>query len=79
MTQPNGDHDRLFNHIHGAGLRAVYDLADLDGSRFMIAPGQSGNPLSRNYRDLIAPWASGETLTLGPVNGQNHSRLVLEP
>jgi penicillin amidase len=38
-----GPLDRLFEHIVGAGYRAVYDLGDLDASRFMIATGQSGN------------------------------------
>src|SRR5437868_10002527 len=33
-------------HVEGAGLRAIYDLADLDRSVFMLAPGQSGNVLS---------------------------------
>ncbi|MGB8276310.1 MAG: penicillin acylase family protein, partial [Alphaproteobacteria bacterium] len=40
-----------FVHRHGAGLRAVYDLADLDGSLFALAPGQSGNILSAHYQD----------------------------
>ena len=45
--------------VHGPGLRAVYDLSDLDRSLFVIATGQSGNPLSRNYRDLTPLWAEG--------------------
>ncbi len=53
-----------FEHIHGAGLRAVYDLGDLGNSRFMIATGQSGHPLSRHYRDLTQTWADGGTMTL---------------
>ena len=35
-----------FRSVHGAAFRAVYDLADLDRSLFVVAPGQSGNPLS---------------------------------
>ena len=79
MSLPEAEGDRLFEHIHGAGLRAVYDLADLDRSRFMIAPGQSGNPLSRNYRDLIEPWIAGKSFTLGPVTGDSSTRLLLQP
>ncbi len=53
-----------FQSIHGPGLRAVYDLGDLSKSRFIIATGQSGNPLSPHYRDQLAPWRDGVTLKL---------------
>ncbi|MBV8576791.1 MAG: penicillin acylase family protein, partial [Acetobacteraceae bacterium] len=36
-----------FESVHGPAYRGVYDLADLDQSRFMTVPGQSGNPLRR--------------------------------
>ncbi len=52
--------------VHGPGYRGVYDLADLDRSRFIAAPGQSGNPLSRHARDLLRRWRDGGTVTLGP-------------
>lgn len=61
---PRGSALDAFPMVHGAGLRAVYDLADLDASRFMIAPGQSGYPLSRHWGDLAAPWADGALLRL---------------
>ncbi len=41
---------------HAAGFRAVYDLADLGASRFIIASGQSGNPLSPHYDDFAERW-----------------------
>ena len=34
----------------------MYDLADLDASRFVIASGQSGNPLSPHYDDFAERW-----------------------
>jgi penicillin amidase len=43
-----------------ANTRVVIDLADLDRSRFVLAGGQSGNPLSPHYRDLFALWQRGE-------------------
>ena len=46
-------------------MRAVYDLSNLDASLFMIAPGQSGNPLSPHWGDLAQAWADGRTITLG--------------
>lgn len=58
------DAERPFVHNHGAGYRAVYDLADLDASLFMVAPGQSGHPLSPHWADLAPIWASGRHLRL---------------
>lgn len=53
-----------FPNIQGGGLRAVYDLANLGASRFIIATGQSGNPLSEHWSDLFNPWRLGNTVTL---------------
>ncbi len=49
-----GKSEQPFAHTDGGAFRAVYDLADLGNSRFMIATGQSGNFLSRHYSDLLA-------------------------
>ncbi|MFA5121463.1 penicillin acylase family protein [Zavarzinia sp.] len=43
--------------VHGAGYRAIYDLADLDRSRFVISTGESGNPYSPHWDDLAPLWA----------------------
>jgi penicillin amidase len=62
---------------HASTLRMIVDLSDIEASRFMIAPGQSGNPLSPHYRDLMRPWrdlgyvtferaAAGANLVLAP-------------
>jgi penicillin amidase len=48
-----------WSDVHGAGLRAIYDLSDLERSRFMIEIGQSGNPLSPHYDDYMKAWALG--------------------
>jgi penicillin amidase len=63
--------------VHGAGLRAIYDLGDLERSVFMIAPGQSGNMLSRHYDDLLPLWHSFEWLRL--PRETRGERLELEP
>lgn len=47
-----------FLHIHGAGFRAVHDLGGAP-SRYALAIGQSGNPLSRHYDDLMQSWRDG--------------------
>jgi len=45
-----------FAHIHGASLRAIYDLSDLDRSLYMHSSGQSGNRLSPLYGSFIERW-----------------------
>ncbi len=59
-------------HLDGAGYRAVYDLADLDNSRFMIATGQSGNLFSPNYDDFLERWRDGKYIRI--VGGQKFLR-----
>ena len=73
------DQGRLFEHVHGAGLRAVYDLADLDDSRFSMAPGVSGHPLSPYHHSLAEAWRDGTyTKLVGPGPSPAH-RLRLLP
>jgi len=55
-----------FPNSEGAGFRGVYDLADLGASRFMIASGQSGNPLSEHWRDLFERWLAGASIAMDP-------------
>ncbi|QQP87866.1 penicillin acylase family protein [Skermanella sp. TT6] len=72
-----------FAHIHGAGYRAVYDMSDPQNSRYMIATGQSGNPLSPHYGDLVERWRDGEHFTIGgsldAVAADGLGRLTLVP
>ena len=53
-----------FDIVHAASLRAVYDLADLNNSRYIHGPGQSGHPLSPHYRDLAELWSRGEYIEI---------------
>lgn len=73
-----GPAETLFTDVHGPGYRAVYDLADLDNSRFMISTGQSGNPLSPLYGSLAERWRDGAFIALdgAPEEAQ---RLLLTP
>ena len=64
-TLDRGAPNARMESVHGASYRGVYDLADLDRSLFMLAPGQSGNPLRGHARDLLRRWRDGATLTLG--------------
>jgi len=68
-----------FRHRHGAGLRAVFDLADPDASLFVIATGQSGNPLSSHYGDQAPLWQQGESVTLPGTPVDDGETLTLTP
>jgi penicillin amidase len=59
-----------FAHVHGAGFRGVYDLGDLDHSRFIIATGQSGNILSPHYRNLMWLWRDNGFLVLAKTQAE---------
>ena len=54
---PNGD-ATPFASRHAASMRAVYDLADLENSRFIYQTGQSGLVFSSRYRDMKDSWAA---------------------
>ena len=65
------------------GYRQIIDLGDLSRSVSIIAPGQSGQPGSRHYDDLIEPWLEGEyhpmLWTRDQVDAEAESTLLLEP
>lgn len=42
-----------------ASLRMVVDVGDWDDNRFVLPGGQSGNPLSPHYADLLPLWRTG--------------------
>jgi penicillin amidase len=56
--------DAVFTDIHGASMRAVFDLADLDASRFVWAPGQSGHVFSPYYDDMLTRWRDNDMVTI---------------
>jgi penicillin amidase len=56
--------DLPFARTHAGGFRGLYDLANPDKSRFMIATGESGHIFSRHYGDLTPHWNDVESFTL---------------
>ncbi|MQX35724.1 penicillin acylase family protein [Roseospira navarrensis] len=66
-----------FAHGHGAGLRAVMDLAPPARGRFVIATGQSGNPMSPHYDDQFPAWRDGTLLPIGL--GPDRGTMTLTP
>ena len=56
--------DLPFARTHGGGFRGLYDLADPDKSRFMIATGELGHIFSRHYGDFTPLWNDVKSITL---------------
>ncbi|MDA8453363.1 penicillin acylase family protein [Acidovorax sp. GBBC 3334] len=67
-----------FVNRHAASLRAIYDLADLEASRFIYQTGQSGLVFSPRYRDMRDEWAGGgyRPLQLRPARWAHALTLV---
>jgi penicillin amidase len=65
--------------VHGPSFRGVYDLADLDRSQFVAAPGQSGNPFAEQARDMLRRWRDGRTVSLASVPATVAAILQLTP
>ncbi len=80
-TIDNTGFDRV--QTRGASFRAVFDVGDWDRSRMINVPGQSGQPGSRHYADLLPLWASGQShpmlFSREAVEQHATARLVLRP
>jgi len=72
-----------YNVVSGSSWRQILDLGDVDASVGTNTTGQSGNPASPHWNDLIGTWARGEyhplPLSRGAVEGHAEHRLTLEP
>jgi penicillin amidase len=53
-----------FRQIGGPSFRVVIDVGGWDNSWAMNTPGQSGDPASPHYRDLVPMWLKGEYFPL---------------
>lgn len=52
--------DPPYYNRHASAFRALYDLSDLDASKYIISTGQSGHFLSPYYKDMADKWAGLE-------------------
>ena len=65
VTTPNNTRaNEDFEQVHGATYRQVFDLADWDRALATSAPGQSGQPGSSHYGDLLPLWAKAQYFPL---------------
>lgn len=82
-TTVNSTGGRGLLQTHGASFREILDLADWDRSVATNVPGQSGQPGSPHYADLLPLWAEGRYFPLlfsrEKIEEVAKERLVLEP
>jgi penicillin amidase len=71
------DDEHPYEHNHGAGLRILTDLAEPAASQMIATPGQSGNPLSPHFSDLLRRWRNFDYLV--PGTAAPIATLTLEP
>jgi penicillin G amidase len=72
-----------FRQNHGASFREILDVGNWDNSVATNVPGQSGQPQSQHYGDLLPLWAEGRYFPLlysnQKVEAMAKQRLLLEP
>jgi penicillin amidase len=82
-TVNNTRFDEKYQQVHGATYRHLIDLADWDRAVATSAPGQSGQPGSPHYADLLPLWERGEYFPLAfsrdKVEQVTRHRLRLTP
>jgi penicillin amidase len=82
-TPNNTRYDEKFQQIHGASYRELFDLSDWDRGLATSTPGQSGQPGSPHYGDLLPLWAKGEYFPLAfsrtRVEQVTRHKLLLKP
>ncbi len=64
---------------HGPSYRQLIDMADPEGSLFVLAGGQSGNWLSPGYADQLPLWQRGDYLPMRLEGYAVAHELVLSP
>jgi penicillin amidase len=78
-----GAYGESWEQVSGASYREILDTSDWDQSVAVNTPGQSGQPGSPHYSDLMPLWDAGRYFPLlysrKAVEGETTERLVLEP
>lgn len=72
-----------FAQTNGASYRQIIDLGDFDRSVMTNVPGESGDPESPHYSDLLSDWAAGRyhpmPFTRKAVEAATVERIELRP
>jgi penicillin G amidase len=72
-----------YNQVAGASYREIFDLSDWDNAVGVNTPGQSGQPGSVHYDDLLPLWLHGQYFPLrfskAAVDRETTDTLELQP
>ncbi len=72
-----------FQQTNGASYREILDTADWDRSVMTNVPGESGDPASPHYSDLLGDWAAGKyhpmPYSRKAVEAATEERILLTP
>ncbi len=69
VAHPDWNTKRPYDTTLIASYRGIFDLSNLDNSRFIIPNGQSGNVFSPHYSDIADRWASIQYITVPTKDG----------
>jgi penicillin amidase len=53
-----------YDQLHATQYRQILDFSDLRNSRWIVVPGQGGDPNKPHYDDLLKPWQQVEYLPM---------------
>ena len=69
--------------LGGASVRMVFDLANWDNALALLGPGQSGDPRSKHYADLLDAWSKDAPypllFTRGAIEKATSLKILLNP
>jgi penicillin amidase len=75
--------EESFEQTSGASYREIFDLSDWDNSVAINVPGQSGQPGSKHFDDLLPLWRAGQYFPLkfskAAVDSDTSDLLILQP
>jgi penicillin G amidase len=83
VVQATHFNDDSFDQTSGASYREIFDLGDWDNAEAINVPGQSGQPGSVHFDDLLPLWSKGAYFPLKfsktAVDAVTTDTLVLQP
>jgi penicillin G amidase len=82
-AHPQYSRDNPYEATLSQSYRGIFDLSDLDNSRYMIPTGQSGNPFSKHFKDMEPKWRDMKYIKISTDRAQIQTsgvaHLILHP
>ena len=84
-TVNNGDFQILNPYLNtvGPSTRQIFDLSDINNTRSITPPGQSGQVFQRHYDDQVHMWLNGlyrkQTMDRASIEKAGYDLLILRP